>query len=199
MGHPQIILAIESAIGGGSLCLVRETEQIGAWNGDGSVSRAEDLLSNIDLILKRSEVSKNDLTRIAVSVGPGSFTGIRIGLATAMGLATALNIELARFSILNAMAMKAPDGDSILTAVPVGRGVVCMQRFRKNFDELWPLDEPTAISSEIFDGNELSKHNIVVTPEAIDGGLAACLAAAALDKRVSQTILPLFIAKPANL
>ncbi len=199
MGHPQIILAIESAIGGGSLCLVRETEQIGAWTGDGSLSRAEDLLSNIDLILKRSEVDKKDITRIAVSVGPGSFTGIRIGLATAMGLATALNIDLVRFSILHAMAMQAPDGESILTAVPVGRGVVCMQRFLKNFDEICPLDEPTAISSEIFDRKELSKHNIVVTPETIDGGLAACLPTAALDKRVPQTREPLFIAKPANL
>ena len=194
-----MILAIESAVGGGSLCLGSETEQIGAWTGDGSVSRAEDLLSNIDLILKRSVVGKKEITRIAVSVGPGSFTGIRIGLATAMGLATALNVELARFSILHAMAIHAPDGESILAAVPVGRGVVCMQRFRKSFDEICPLNEPTAILSEVFDGNRLLEQSIFVTPEAIDGGLATCLSAAALDKRVPQTRGPLFIAKPANL
>ncbi len=199
MDDPEIILAIESAISGGSLALMRRSEIICEWIGEGGVSRAEDLLLNIDLILKRGGVKKDNLTQIAVSVGPGSFTGIRIGLATAMGLATALSLKLSKFSILHAMANQAPDGESVLTAVPVGRGVMCTQRFQQNTDKFVPLDMPTAISSEDFDRHGLSRDNFVITPEDIENGLASCLALAAGDARIEKTEEPLFIAKPANI
>jgi tRNA threonylcarbamoyladenosine biosynthesis protein TsaB len=61
------------------------------------------------------------------SAGPGSFTGIRVGIATALGLKDALDVELSSFSVLEAMA-----SDSDLTgvvAIPMGRGAACAQRF----------------------------------------------------------------------
>lgn len=198
MTNSSHILAIESAIGGGSLSLSRGETQIDKWIGEGGVSRAEDLLWNIDQILRRNNLSKSSIKRIVVSVGPGSFTGIRIGLATAMGLATALNIDLVRISILYAMATQAPDDKNILTAVPVGRGVICTQRFRKTLDNITALDEPTAIPAENFDKIIPGANSYVIVPQDIVGGLANCLATAANDARISQTSGPLFIAKPVN-
>ena len=195
----SLILAIESAIGGGSLSLSRDETQIDKWIGEGGVSRAEDLLSNIDQILTRNDLPKSSVTRIVVSVGPGSFTGIRIGLATAMGLATALNIDLVRISILCAMATHAPDNKNVLTAVPVGRGVICTQRFRKTLDNITALDKPTAIPAENFDKIIPGTNSYVIVPQDIVGGLANCLVTAANDVRISQTNEPLFIAKPVNL
>jgi len=195
MAENPTILAIESAIRGGSLALAVSGEIIDTWLGEGGVSRAEDLLWNIDLMLKRNNIAKQTLTQIVVSIGPGSFTGIRIGLATAMGLATALNIDLARYSILCAMAASSQDGDSLRTAVPVGRGVFCKQTFRKNSAEIAELTEPTAVTDELF---ELDRKDII-TNETFADGLAVCLIDAANDPRASRATEPLFIAKPANI
>ena len=74
------ILAIESAIAGGSLSLIRGDVELGNWIGRADVSRAEEILVNIDAMLTACGVSKHDLDLIAVSAGPGSFTGIRIGM-----------------------------------------------------------------------------------------------------------------------
>lgn len=202
MGGSKVILAIESAIGGGSLSLASDGRQVDAWVGEGGLSRAEDLLPNIDLLLKGNTINKAEITQIVVSVGPGSFTGIRIGLATAMGLASALNIELAKFSILHAMTtgVSVSEGvKSIIAAVPVGRGVICTQRFRSSADSIIAIDGPTAISAEGFNTEELSLNNDLLTPENFPQGLANCLIAAVIHGKIHQADEPLFIAKPANI
>lgn len=58
----------------------------------------------VDAVLGGADLRKTDLTHVGVTVGPGSFTGLRVGLATAKGIAYALNIPLAGVSSLCAMA-----------------------------------------------------------------------------------------------
>lgn len=197
MIEPPIILAIESAIRGGSLAVARGPDIIDTWLGEGGVSRAEDLLWNIDEMLNRNQIGKHELTHVAVSVGPGSFTGIRIGLATAMGLATGLNINLLKYSILGAIASSQPDGERITAVVPVGRGVICKQTFRKNASEMVALTEPTPLTDERFE--EITKESAIVTLDDFPRGLAACLINAGNDSRVESANEPLFIAKPAHV
>ena len=55
---------------------------------------AERLIGMIDHALNERDLSPNDITKIAVTIGPGSFTGVRVGLAAARGYAAALNICL---------------------------------------------------------------------------------------------------------
>lgn len=197
MAETLTILAIESAIRGGSIALSHHGEIVDTWLGDGGVSRAEDLLWNIDEMLKRNRLAKRELTQIVVSVGPGSFTGIRIGLATAMGLAAALNIDLAKYSILEAMAASSTDSDVLTTAVPVGRGVFCKQTFRANSAEIAELTAPTAITDKDF---ELEQANSkIITNDSFANGLAACLIKAVNDPRARRATEPLFIAKPAHV
>ncbi|MGB5013010.1 MAG: tRNA (adenosine(37)-N6)-threonylcarbamoyltransferase complex dimerization subunit type 1 TsaB [Pyrinomonadaceae bacterium] len=196
MNNVPTILAIESAIRGGSIALAHNAEIIDTWVGEGGVSRAEDLLWNIDLMLKRNGIEKRELSNIAVSAGPGSFTGIRIGLATAMGIAASLNISLARYSILYAMAVSQPDSELIITAVPVGRGVICKQSFQKNAGKITAATKPIAVAADQF---EMEIQDATITAEDYDRGLAVCLIDAANDQRVPLADEPLFISKPAHL
>jgi tRNA threonylcarbamoyl adenosine modification protein YeaZ len=123
----SVILAIESAVAGGSISLIRGGKVIAATAGRGSVSRAEDLLSGIDALLNEARVEKSELTRIAVSIGPGSFTGLRIGLSTAMGLSTALGIPCKGVPLFDAVA--AGTNDDVAIVVPLGRADLCYRLF----------------------------------------------------------------------
>ncbi len=143
----QIILAIESAIGGGSISLLRDGVEIANWMGTSNVSKAEDLLANIDTMLVENIISRNDIDMIAVSAGPGSFTGIRIGIATALGLKAGLGIVMSSQTALKAMAF-SDSSESLIVALPVGRNAVCVQVFQNSNREVIALDEPQTVTEE---------------------------------------------------
>jgi len=72
-----------------------------------------------------------DLKAVAVSQGPGSFTGLRIGLGVAKGLAMALQLDLVAVPTLEIVAAAQPPAEGTLLAVlQAGRGRICMQPFR---------------------------------------------------------------------
>ena len=71
------------------------------------------MLEDIDALLRQAGAHTRELEGIAVGIGPGSFTGVRIGLATARGLALALGVPVAGVSTLDALAAGA------LGALPV--------------------------------------------------------------------------------
>src|SRR5437762_2203656 len=126
MTDKPLILAIESAVVGGSISLLRGDTEIGGWTGEDGVSRAEDLLPNIASLLESSGTDKQVIDQLAVSTGPGSYTGIRIGIATALGLKTALNIPC--IGLLATEAMRVISSrDNFVTAIPMGRNDVCRQ------------------------------------------------------------------------
>lgn len=129
MNSQGVTLSIESAIAGGSLAVIAGDEVLARWTGSNSVSKAEELLFTVDLLLTQNDLEASDIDLIAVSAGPGSFTGIRVGLATAMGLKAGLGIQMSSVSALHAIAVtQGPDGENVIPAVPVGRNAVCCQR-----------------------------------------------------------------------
>lgn len=137
----EIILALETAVDAGSLALFRSGGEIpGAHWETGPVSRAENLLKAIDELLLSGGVALADIETIAVSTGPGSFTGIRIGIATAMGLAKAADARVLGFSVLNALVELA-NRDKAFAAVPIGKLDVGIQSFEKK-GGLWSASSP---------------------------------------------------------
>ena len=144
----QLVLAIESAIAGGSISLLKNGSEIASWIGDGKVSKAEDLLANLDAILRSNGISRRELELVAVSAGPGSFTGIRIGIATALGIKNGLYIAMASESTLNAMAFAHEFRGNIAAVLPLGRNAVCFQEFTKVDCEITPSNEPRVISED---------------------------------------------------
>ena len=147
---PKIILAIESAICGGSISLLRDGNEVAHWVGSANISKAEDLLANIDTMLASNNVALNEIDLVAVSAGPGSFTGIRIGIATTLGLKAALGIAMSSESVLKAMAFVQPDSGNVVAALPVGRNAVCLQTFEVSGGEVVAQEEPRAVTESEF-------------------------------------------------
>ena len=98
------ILSIESAVAGGSVALISADRQTILRHDRNECSRAEKIISVVGSLLEEAGLTLPDLTMIAASTGPGSYSGIRIGLSTALGLTSALNIHIVGVSVLEAMA-----------------------------------------------------------------------------------------------
>jgi tRNA threonylcarbamoyladenosine biosynthesis protein TsaB len=126
MSSRSIVLALETAVGGGSISILQEGTKVGTL--DGNVSRAEEVLDGIDTVLTHAKVKLDEIDTIAVSRGPGSFTGIRIGIATALGLRVSLGAELVGVNALEAMSLPFVNGDRV-SVLPLGRGNYVLQEF----------------------------------------------------------------------
>jgi tRNA threonylcarbamoyladenosine biosynthesis protein TsaB len=85
-----------------------------------------------------------DLERIGVTVGPGSFTGVRVGLAFAKGLALALGVPLVGIGTLEALAASAGDEGAVTAAIDGRRGQVYLQSFQAGA----PLGPPQSVAVE---------------------------------------------------
>jgi tRNA threonylcarbamoyladenosine biosynthesis protein TsaB len=107
----MLILAFDTATDVATSALVSDGEVLGE-----RTSRAVTVLEDIDALLRQAGAHTRELEGIAVGIGPGSFTGIRIGLATARGLALALGVPVAGVSTLDALAAGAPGAVPVVDA-----------------------------------------------------------------------------------
>lgn len=98
------ILSIETATRSGSVAIHKSGNLVGLQQYDIDKSHSSLLHVMIDQVLQNSGIDKAQLDAIAVSAGPGSYTGLRIGVSTAKGLCYALDIPLLAVNTLEAMA-----------------------------------------------------------------------------------------------
>jgi tRNA threonylcarbamoyl adenosine modification protein YeaZ len=147
MRKKKITLAIETAVGGGSLSLLEDISVIDCWVGEREVSRSEELIEAVSAILTRNQIKSGDLDMLAASRGPGSYTGARIGLATAIGLKNGLDIKCFGASVLDSFYYKFGNQNlDVITAVSFGKKEVCYQLFKKFHSK----NENEEISPEII-------------------------------------------------
>lgn len=99
------VLGIETSTPAGSIALIDEEEIISEYTYQGKLEHSTWLIPAIDTVLKDAGLSVREIEGIAVSSGPGSFTGLRIGVSTAKGLAYGLNIPLVGISTLDSLAL----------------------------------------------------------------------------------------------
>jgi tRNA threonylcarbamoyladenosine biosynthesis protein TsaB len=107
----MLILAFDTATDVATSALVSDGEVLGE-----RTSRAVTVLEDVDALLRQAGAQTRELEGIAVGIGPGSFTGVRIGLATARGLALALGVPVAGVSTLDALAAGAPGAVPVIDA-----------------------------------------------------------------------------------
>ncbi len=110
----MIILAIETTGLKASAALIDENKQIWEETSDRELSHLQGLIPMIDNLLEKCKLTIDDITHIAVSRGPGSFTGIRIGMATGKALAQALDIPMISVPTLRAFAWNAVDFQGLI-------------------------------------------------------------------------------------
>jgi tRNA threonylcarbamoyladenosine biosynthesis protein TsaB len=108
-----LTLAFDTATSAATAALVRDGDVLGE-----TVSRAVRVLEDVDGLFRESGATRTELTGIVVGTGPGSFTGLRMGVAAARGLALALDLPVAGVSTLAALAAGAPGA---LPVVDAGR------------------------------------------------------------------------------
>lgn len=115
----MIILAADTSLPLLSVALTRDDAVLGAVALEGKGSRNEKLLPAIDWLLAESAVDRREVDLFAVTRGPGSFTGVRIGLATMQGLALALGKPVCAMSTHEAIA---PAAGNVTVVDDAGRG-----------------------------------------------------------------------------
>jgi len=106
-----LILAFDTATDVATSALVWDGEVLGELT-----SRPVSVLEDLDALLRRGGVRDSQIEGIAVGTGPGSFTSLRMGLATARTLAFALDVGLAGVSTLDALAAGAPGATPVIDA-----------------------------------------------------------------------------------
>lgn len=105
------------------------------------------LLPELEALLRRAGVDRAELGGVGVGVGPGSYTGVRIGVATALGLARGLGVPVGGGDTLAAIAARGlADGESGLAALDARRGNLYLGHYRREGSRLLTLAPPRLVA-----------------------------------------------------
>ncbi len=132
MAETKVILAIDTATGPCSTALWKAGKVAGYLENKAPVMQSACLMPMIEELLKQTGTAYPQLSAVACTIGPGSFTGIRVGLAAARGICFAAKIKGLGFTTLEtlAQAAKKEAGDKpILSLLNAGKGEVYYQAF----------------------------------------------------------------------
>ena len=112
MSDRPLILSIETATGCGSVALTRggvnDGKLLAEATAQPETTHSRRLLGSVDWVMRAAGVDWGDLDGVAVSLGPGSFTGLRIGMAAAKGIVFAAHVPLIAVPTLDAIALSCP-------------------------------------------------------------------------------------------
>lgn len=150
----MLILAIDTALAACSAAIVRDGETLAARQVEMTRGHAEALAPIVAELVTEAGVAIGDLDRIAVTVGPGTFTGLRVGIAFARGLGLALEVPVIGISTTEAVA--AASGASLNVGVHAAAlDDVYIEAYRNGEQLLRPVAMPLIEAGEIvrgFDG-----------------------------------------------
>lgn len=153
------ILAIDSSAKSASVAVCDNGRLISECFVNASLTHSRTLMPMVDNALSQADMNINDIDAFCVNVGPGSFTGIRIGVAAVKGLALAENKPCAGVSTLEAMAYNFADDNCIVCAAMDARcNQVYTALFRCNGSKIERLCDDKAISIDEL-CEELAKYD----------------------------------------
>ncbi len=143
------ILGIDSSAKSASAAIIDGGKVLGCFYTNTGLTHSQTLMPMIESLLKNANVKLEDIELIAVNKGPGSFTGIRIGVAAAKGMADVLKIPVYGASTLGSMAYNLVDNDCVVCSAMDAR---CGQVYNAIFDitdrKITRLTEDSADSIE---------------------------------------------------
>ena len=142
----MLTLAIETSSFGGSVGLLRGTEFLGERRMDPQRRHAQMLVAEIGRLCETAGVLVADCQLIAVSHGPGSFTGLRVGVVCAKTLAYATGANIAAVPTFLATAVQAPaEVDRVQIIMNAQREELFQQEFRRDEHGQWSATTPLSI------------------------------------------------------
>ncbi len=142
MSQP-IVLAFDTSGPWVATALFRDGDVIAAQYTDMAKGQAERLMPMVEQTLAEAQTSLQELSAIGVGVGPGNFTGIRISVSAARGLALALGCPAIGVSLLEALALEGPR--PLLACVNAPRGARYLQRFGDGVER-----SPALVAAEVW-------------------------------------------------
>ncbi len=109
-----MLLAIDTSSLVLSCALAEKDRLVAEWTVQKRLTHSEQLIPHLDAMMKEAGVSKEDITAIAVSIGPGSFTGLRIGLATAKMAAYIWKVPIVGVDTLESLARNMEGAEAFI-------------------------------------------------------------------------------------
>ena len=174
--NAPLILSFDTSAAHCAAALVSGDQVLGAKSEPMTKGQAERLMPMLEELLAEAEKGWSDLGAIAVGIGPGNFTGVRISVSTARGLALSLDIPAIGVSVFEALAFGT---DGLVTiSRDARRGMV----FSQDFKDGSPIGEPT-----------LSEGTVTSAEGVID---PVKLAFCAASKDSWSTPAPLYLRSP---
>ena len=143
-----LILAIETATRAGGVAVTKGDTVLASQIGDATVSHSANLIQMIEEVLGQAGAKLSDIDLFAVAVGPGSFTGLRIGLATVKALAVSTGRRVGGVSTLAAIAHACGAEGPIVSLLPAGRGEVFAQMFSVTKGNVEAVDEAAHLTPQ---------------------------------------------------
>ncbi len=196
------ILAIDTATKVCSAALVRDDTVVAEISRVASQQHSELLLPFVDQAMKQAKLTVSDLDRLAVSIGPGSFTGLRIGLSVAKGIAAGAEIPIVPVPTMDAIAYNAfrlnGGGTKVSVILPARRREYYYSRYRRSEGKpecisdirVVTTDELIAILSELsadgIAGEGIEKFFEDIKPDASHNEPVAVRIREALDKKLDM-------------
>jgi tRNA threonylcarbamoyladenosine biosynthesis protein TsaB len=144
-----LTLSIDTATRSGSVAVTRGDSLLAARAGAAEISHSSHLLDYVGGVLEEGGVRLEDVDVFAASAGPGSFTGLRIGLATTKSFAASLTRPCVGIPTLHAVARSAGESERTLAMIPAGRGEVFAQLLRVDGSgDVFPIDSPAHLAPQ---------------------------------------------------
>lgn len=164
------ILAIDTSATAASVCLAVEDKILGSFYTNTALTHSQTLVPMVEQVLKTTQTDVDELDYIAVNAGPGSFTGVRIGVAAAKGIAFKNNLPCVSVSTLESMAYNMLGSDCVVCAVMDAR---CSQVYNALFkisgDKVERLCEDRALAlSELKPELEEISEKIILVGDGAD-------------------------------
>ena len=161
----MLILAIETTGRDGSIALVREGVVLALEAVSGGTYSAK-LVPLISAMLTRAGVRPDEIDAYAAASGPGSFTGLRVGLSTIKGLAEVMPRPIAAISMLEAMAYASGQQGRILAALDAQRHQVFLGEYERLREDIHLLSESLLTEAEFEAAMRGAGNARIVTPDA---------------------------------
>ncbi len=186
----MIILAFDSTAKSASVAVTEDRRLLGLYNIDNGLTQSELLLPMAENLMKNLKLSFDDIGLLTCAVGPGSFTGVRIGVSLVKGIAFSKNIPCVSVSTLDALAesMRGIDG-IIVPCMDARRSQVYTATYRSHNGVLEKLTEDRAMSiSDLKEELKSFGEKIYITGDGY-GTVMKLLGDSTLDLRATPELL----------